>query len=92
LSQAEYCRRHGLSKSTFGWWKRKLRQADAVSASLSLVPVGVIPVPGRLSALRQPQVSSGLVLVSAGGIRVEIGVDFHGPTLDRVLRMMERTA
>ncbi len=24
LSQAEFCRRHGLKAVTFGWWKRKL--------------------------------------------------------------------
>jgi hypothetical protein len=29
LSQAAFCRRHGLKAVTFGWWKRKLTTARA---------------------------------------------------------------
>ena len=31
LSQAAYCRRHGIKAVTFGWWKRKLGAAAASS-------------------------------------------------------------
>ena len=31
LSQAAYCRRHGIKAVTFGWWKRKLGAAVASS-------------------------------------------------------------
>ncbi len=31
LSQAAFCRRHGLKAVTFGWWKRKLGAAAASS-------------------------------------------------------------
>ncbi len=31
LSQAAFCRRHGLKAVTFGWWKRKLGTASASS-------------------------------------------------------------
>ncbi len=29
LSQAAFCRRHGLKAVTFGWWKRKLGAASS---------------------------------------------------------------
>ncbi len=44
LSQAEYCRQHGLDQSRFSYWKRRLKP--------KLLPVAVIRFPERKSGLQ----------------------------------------
>ena len=87
LSQVEYCRRNRLSKSTFGWWKQKFSRSGL--APCTLIPVSVVvdksSVPGKSSR----QNSSGLTLVARSGELIEIGMDFHPPTLALVLRTLE---
>lgn len=43
LSQAAYCRQHGLTANDFSWWKRELARRDrcAVTAAPAFVPVRV---------------------------------------------------
>ena len=44
MSQAAYCREHGLNTKTFGNWAREHR-ADQVVRSPALVPVTIKPMP-----------------------------------------------
>ena len=89
LTQVEYCRRNSLSKSTFGWWKHQLKKGGP--ASCSLVPVSIIMEKAAASSINLNQESSaGLTLIVRSGERIEIGVDFHPPTLTRVLQTLER--
>ena len=50
LSQAAYCRQHGLTQNDFSWWKREIARRDAQTAvpAASFVPVCVtgMHVPG----------------------------------------------
>lgn len=55
LSQADYCRQHGISKSTFWLWKRKLSAVKDKTAAPVIVPVSLerisetpLPKPIRL--------------------------------------------
>lgn len=43
LSQAAYCRQHGLTQNDFSWWKREIARRDAQTAvpAASFVPVRV---------------------------------------------------
>ncbi len=47
LSQAAYCRRHGLSLACFGYWRGKWRSAllPSAPATQALVPIVVSEVP-----------------------------------------------
>lgn len=51
MSQAAYCREHGLNTKTFSNWVRKHR-ADQVIRSPALVPVTIKPVPMLANPLR----------------------------------------
>lgn len=53
MSQAAYCREHGLNTKTFGNWVRKHR-AGGVIGSAALVPVTIkpMPVPANTLCLR----------------------------------------
>jgi transposase-like protein len=51
MSQAAYCREHGLNTRTFGNWVRKHR-AGQVIRSPELVPVTIKPMPVPANTLR----------------------------------------
>lgn len=88
LSQGEYCRRNRLSKSTFGWWKQKLCKSGPPPCTL--IPVAVVQEKPVVVFNSGRQASSGLALRIRSGDLIEIGVDFHPPTLERVLRTLEK--
>ncbi len=77
LSQAEYCRRHGLSIKSFGYRKRTIG-----STSLSLVEV---PLPEPVYTLSKPL---SLSVGSRYTILVEAG--FDADTLQRLLEVLDR--
>jgi hypothetical protein len=84
----EYCRRNRLSKSTFGWWKQKLNKSG--SPPCTLIPVSVVTEKAGMPFNSGRQAPSGLALRVRSGDLIEIGVDFHPPTLERVLRTLEK--
>lgn len=88
LTQVEYCRRNRLSKSTLGWWKQKLHKSG--SPPWTLIPVSVVTAKNSAPFKSGPQTSSGLTLIARSGDLIEISVDFHPPTLERVLRTLEK--
>ena len=58
MSQAAYCREHGLNAKTFGNWLRIYRNGCEVARSSALVPVTIKPMsmPANTLRLRQPRV------------------------------------
>jgi hypothetical protein len=81
LSQAGYCREHGLSDKSFLYWKKRLGPAR--------VSISLIEVPRCQPAL---MVSSSrplrLMLGNRYGIEIERGFDEQ--TLERLLRVLEK--
>ena len=77
LSQAEYCRRHGLSIKNFGYHKRTLG-----TAPLSLVEVPLV------AAVHCPSRPLSLAVGSRYTILIEPG--FDAKTLSQVLDVLER--
>ncbi len=62
-TQAAYCRAHGLSLASFGYWRRKLAgQAQPVSPAM--LPIRVAPAVQEASV--EVRLSGGIVL-SVGG-------------------------
>ncbi len=51
MSQAAYCREHGLNTKTFGNWVRKHRAGRGVR-SPALIPVTIKPMPMSANTLR----------------------------------------
>lgn len=71
LSQAAYCRQHGLSLSSFGYWRRTLAsksQGAAVSASMpALVPIVVADAP-LTDGLIEFHLPNGLQVILPSGL------------------------
>ncbi|MCO6427092.1 IS66 family insertion sequence element accessory protein TnpB [Nitrosomonas communis] len=52
MSQAAYCRKHGLNAKTFGNWLRIYRSGREVVRSSALVPVTIKPMSMTANTLR----------------------------------------
>ena len=84
LSQRQYCLKHSLKKYTFLYWRKKFANEGK---RLSLIPVTVVE---EQSSSPEP-ISSGLVLRCSDRYSVELSVDFDGPSLKRLVEVLENS-
>jgi transposase-like protein len=84
-SVRRFCAEHHLCPHSFYTWRRLLQQRDA--QALHFVPVEVVSDP--LPAVQPPQVEAGLELVLGRDRLVRIAPGFDGPTLRRLLALLE---
>ena len=85
LSIRAFCLAHGLSEPNFYAWRRLLQQRDA--AAVKFVPVRVVAA--AKPAATVASVAAGLELVLKSGRLLRIGSSFDGPTLERLLALLE---
>ena len=85
LSARDFCQQHNLSQPSLYAWRRIIAVRDA--AAVPFVPVEVLPPekPTEANGTRD----SGLELVLQGGRVLRIGPAFDGPTLQRLLPLLE---
>src|SRR4051794_29489111 len=83
LSARAFCQQHGLSEPNFYAWRRTLADRDA--EAIAFVPVEVLPEPSPPANTAGP----GLELLLPGGRVLRIGPGFDGPTLRRLLAVLE---
>jgi hypothetical protein len=84
LSVRAYCAEQGLSEPSFYAWRRTLTERDA--AAVRFVPVQVTPEPQTTTA---DHATGAVELVLGAGRRLRIGPGFDGPTLTRLLALLE---
>ena len=77
ISQADFCRRHGLNIKIFGYWKRKLYSRPE---GVSFVPVAI-----KTSHTAYVKTGSSLRVVTSNGLSIEIGDGFNPATLRLLL-------
>ena len=88
LSQGAYCRRHGLSQSSWGYWQKRLaRLADEEAAPC----FAIVPVPLSASPQAAMATAPEPMLVHVGNaFRIEIRGDFAAPVLEKLVRTLTR--
>lgn len=80
LSQAEYCKRHGLKVSNFAYWRTRSKKRQRKLMPLSFAPHAPVSASDRL-VLDLPQ-----------GIRLELPAQALGEVLPTVLRALQEDA
>ena len=94
LSVRAFCEQHGLAVPTFYAWRRILAERDATAdaAATRFVPVQVIAEPltsPARSTESPPSPGAALELVLGGSRRLRVAPGFDGPTLQRLLTLLE---
>jgi hypothetical protein len=91
LSQAEFCRRQGLSRVSLSWWKSRIARQESVRPSVSpgteWLAVRALP-----SATGEPGGEDGepqLEVVLRGGRIVRVGSGFDASALLRLVQALE---
>jgi transposase-like protein len=85
LSVRAFCAEQGLSEPSFYAWRRTLAERD--EATVPFVPLTVTPEPR--SATAADGSAGALELVLDAGRCLRIGPGFDGPTLARLLALLE---
>lgn len=90
LSVRAFCAQHDLAEPTFYAWRRSLAQRDAAATTNgpAFLPVHVRAEPTPASATGL-DATAPLEVVLASGRRLRVGVGFDGPTLRRLLALLE---
>ena len=83
-TQAEYCRQNKLDPKNFIYWKKKILH-EPNTASLVELPSQLVTESARQAN------ASHLILVIDGRFRVEVPSGFDAETLDRLIKILNRT-
>lgn len=91
LTQREYCERHGVPLSTFGYYRRRQMQGEREGASSASWPSPMLlPLTIKATNTEQNRSSWDFVLTLRNGRRVESGWGFVDSELARLLRVAEQ--
>ncbi|MDP9179463.1 MAG: IS66 family insertion sequence element accessory protein TnpB [Gemmatimonadota bacterium] len=86
LSARDFCQQRRLSQASLYAWRRTL--ADRDRHAVHFLPVEVLPQTEPVDSPRDSAVA-GLELMLNGGRVLRIGPAFDGPTLQRLLTLLE---
>ena len=84
LSIRDFCAEQGVSEANFYAWRRTIAQRDAAGAGF--VPIHVVADEKPAAADAR---GSGLELLLGAGRVLRVGPGFDGPTLQRLLALLE---
>ena len=88
LSQGAYCRRYGLSQSSWGYWRKRLEAATGKEGASCAT---LVPVPLPASAQADMTTVPAPILVHVGNaFRIEIRGDFAAPVREKLVRTLMR--
>ena len=79
LSQTKFCHQHGLTYSTFLYWRSRLKEAPLDREPISFVPVTVTK---SLCVV-------GLTIELDGGVRLQVTEDIDLQWLRRVVQVLQ---
>jgi len=85
LSARAFCEQHGLSQPSLYAWRRTIANRDG--EAVRFLPVQVLPP--EKPAGTGDATAAGLELMLNGGRVLRIGPAFDGPTLQRLLALLE---
>ena len=92
LPRREYCAKHGLSLSSFGYWSRKRVMPGAGPALPGPFAPRLVSVELRAEDAAAPMCSFGTgtsgIQLHAGAVRIDLSVGFDVPTLRRALETL----
>jgi hypothetical protein len=94
LTQAEFCRRHGLKAVNFGWWKRKLGEPaeplrPMVRRRRGRSSAEFVEFALPESSTASSRCSSGYEMILPRGVVIRLPVDFDS---DRVAQLITAAA
>ncbi len=92
LSQAAFCRRHGLKAVTFGWWKRKLATGRAPIRRRGAVAGRASSVAFRRDFVEVAMTSAGMAayeVVLSRGVVLRLSAEFDPDRVSQLIAAVE---
>lgn len=91
LSQANFCRDHGLKLATFGYWRKKFpaKPGTKPKGRLRLVPVGEVDQQPQSTQSSKQELPSQIITVEVNGATIRLDADFNTEALKRLLSVLK---
>lgn len=80
MTQKDFALVYGVTRSTLGYWVRRLRAKESSTETASMVPVGSVMSPTRSAALR---------VITRSGVTVEMDLPASEETIQTVLKAVQ---
>ncbi len=82
--QSDFCRRRGLKRDQFVYWKRRLEERDGGRETAASIQLFEVPAAKKTAKLS----SAGVAVVGKGDWRIELEPGFDESTLSRALAVL----
>lgn len=91
LTQAEFCRRHGLKAGNFAWWKRKLGESAGSLRPHPRPPrgqrsAGFVELTVPVSSTVPSRCSAGYEVILPRGVVIRLPADFDSHRVAQLIR------
>ncbi len=91
LTQAEFCRRHGLKVGNFSWWKRKLSEPAGLLRPIARPPrereaVKFVELTAPASSTPPSRCSAGYEVILPRGAVIRLPLDFDSDRVSQLIR------
>jgi hypothetical protein len=81
LTQAQYCRQHGLAAKSFSFWLRRRRAEESAPPSVDLIPV-------QIAATEKLSNSVSAFTVNYQGVEIQLSTDVSPRWLAELLQCL----
>ncbi len=92
LSQAEFCRRHGLKAVTFAWWKRKLATGRTQTRRRGADAARVSSVTRHRGFVEVEMINGGMAAYEValpGGLAIRLPADFDPDKVSQLIAVVK---
>lgn len=87
----DFCERRGISRNTYFYWQRKIRQAACQQlAPTSRADTALVPKGWAVCEAAKPVTNDGAITIEIGPFRVNAGAGIAPEELEQVLRVLVR--
>lgn len=88
LTQADYCKQHGIKPYIFSYYKKKFASVSNAVKTDKLIPVTLIPEADSVGALRTQPLAPLIKISHANGFSLEISLNSELSSLKPVLELV----
>lgn len=86
----DFCERKGISRNTYFYWQRKLREAASLLPVVNTPESGAIIPSGWAICAAEAKQKDGQMTIEIGQLRVSMGADVSPAQLEKVCRVLMR--
>lgn len=86
----EFCENKGISRNTYFYWQRKLREAACCELQSASKDTAMVPTGWAVCEPAKPAAEESIVTIEIGKSRVNVSVGISAEQLEKICRVLIR--